>query len=227
MKKFAFILSMILCFYVFSIPSYSENKSNIVFSKGEGNNKKIALTFDDGPHPRYTKRILEILDRYNIKATFFVIGKNIENYPGNLKSIYESGHEIGNHSYDHINEKNINSEQAKEEIGKCEILIYNEIGITPKVFRPPQGQYSRAVEEAAKDSNYSIVLWSIDTRDWEHNPSSKIFKTIEENVDGGDIILMHDYISGKNTTCDALELIIPSLLQKGFEFVTVSELIEK
>ena len=224
MKKFVSVLCIILSFLIVNLP-VSAN-SNVVFSKGNGDDKRIALTFDDGPHPRYTKKILEILDKYNVKATFFVIGVNIENYPETLKSIYEHGHEIGNHSYDHSNEKYIDSCNAELEIKKCELLIYRELNITPKVFRPPQGQYSKALENVAIANNYSIILWSIDTKDWEHNPATSIYKTVTSNVQGGDIILMHDYTSGKNTTCDALELIIPDLLSKGYTFVTVSDLIQ-
>lgn len=225
MRKFISILSIILCLLMINIPITAN--SNIAFSKGNSDDKKIALTFDDGPHPRYTKMILEILDKYNIKATFFVIGVNIENYPQTLKSIYEHGHEIGNHSYDHSSEKYIDSYHAEEEIKKCEALIYRELNIIPTVFRPPQGQYSKALENVAATNNYSIVLWNIDTKDWEHNPATSIYKTVTQNVTGGDIILMHDYTSGKNTTCDALELIIPDLLAKGYTFVTVSELIQQ
>ncbi len=225
MKKLILIIALCLCVTITSIPVMAESNSDIVFLKGSECEKKIALTFDDGPHPRYTDKILDILAKYNIKATFFVIGVNIENYPDPLKRIKEEGHEIGNHSYDHSNEKNIDSACAEAEISKCEELIYNSVGVIPSLFRPPQGQYSKEVEQVAQSKNYSIILWSIDTRDWEHNSASSIMNTVNKNIKGGDIILMHDYVSGKNTTCEALELIIPSLLEQGYEFVTVSELI--
>ena len=224
-KKIILIITLIFSLFL-NIPTQARNNSSIVFSKSNEETKKIALTFDDGPHPRYTERILDILDKYNVKATFFVIGVNIENYPETLKSIYSRGHEIGNHSYDHSNEKNFGREYAESEILKCEELIYKETGIIPRLFRPPQGQYSCDVEKIVNEKNYSIILWSIDTRDWEHTPPERIKNIIDKNLSGGDIILMHDYTSGKNTTCDALELIIPSLLSRGYEFVTVSELMQ-
>ncbi len=214
--------TLILCYCPLPL---NAAESKIVFSKSREYTKKIALTFDDGPHPRYTEKILSILRKYDVKATFFVIGVNAENYPEPLKRVYEEGHELGNHSYSHTSEKTISEENAREEINKCENIIYDNLGITPKLFRPPQGLFSCEVEKVAAENNYSIILWSIDTKDWAHNPSKSIAKTIEENLKGGDIILMHDYISGENTTCDALEIIIPHLLEKGYEFVTVSELI--
>ena len=218
------LMCLLLTFSILEISTAAEN-SSIVFSKNEDATKKIALTFDDGPHPRYTERILNILEKYNIKATFFVIGVNIENYPEPLKKIYEGGHEIGNHSYDHNNEKNLNEENVRTEIEKCETLIYETVGVRATLFRPPQGDYGSQVEKIASQKNYSIILWSIDTRDWEHSPPQKILKTVSSKLNGGDIILMHDYVSGTNTTCEALELIIPTLLSQGYEFVTVSELI--
>ncbi len=226
MKKrvISFICALLL--FSFSIPYASATNSKIVFSKNKQETKRIALTFDDGPHPRYTEKILNILKKYDIKATFFVIGVNIENYPDELKLIFEEGHEIGNHSYSHAIEKNFDEKAAREELKKCEELIYNRVGIKPKLFRPPQGDYSADVEKIAFDNGYSIVLWSVDTKDWAHNSPQNIMSVVSNQLRGGDVILMHDYTSGKNTTCDALEIMIPYLLEKGYEFVTVSELME-
>jgi peptidoglycan/xylan/chitin deacetylase (PgdA/CDA1 family) len=109
---------------------------------------------------------------------------------------------------------------------RCEELILERVGVKPKLFRPPRGANNADVERAAMEMGYSVVLWSIDTLDWKNTPAQEIAKNVCENIRGGDIILMHDYTSGKNTTCDALSLIIPALLEKGYEFVTVSELIQ-
>lgn len=222
-KKIISLVALVLCFSM-CVPIFGASSSRIVFSKNKQETKKIALTFDDGPHPRYTDKILSILEKYNIKATFFVIGVNVENYPEPLKRIYEAGHEIGNHSYSHISEKSLTGDSALEEVNKCEELIYKSIGIKPRLFRPPQGMFSEDIEKIVFEKNYSIVLWSVDTRDWAHNSVENIMKTVQSELRGGDVILMHDYTSGKNTTCDALESIIPSLIEKGYEFVTVSEL---
>lgn len=226
------VFSLILCLSLllvckglnFSVSASGD--SSIVFSKSREATKKIALTFDDGPHPRYTERILGILEKYNVKATFFVIGVNIQNYPEPLKKIYEAGHEVGNHTFLHDNGRDLNSENARLEMEKCDNLIYESIGIRPKLFRPPRGACNDDVVDAAQSLGYSIVLWSVDTLDWKGTSSECIAQTVNSRLRGGDIILMHDYTSRKNTTCDALEIIIPQLLSKGYEFVTVSELIE-
>lgn len=205
---------------------FAEGNSSIVFWRSREPTKKIALTFDDGPHPRYTERILKILDKYGVKATFFVIGVNIQNYPEPLKLIRAAGHEIANHSYTHDNSKDLSAANAINEMKSCEELIYNTVGIKPKLFRPPRGANNADVENAAREMGYSVVLWSVDTLDWKNTPPEDIFDKVCNGVHGGDIILMHDYTSGKNTTCDALSMIIPRLLEKGYEFVTVSELIK-
>lgn len=223
-RKTLTFIAIILCICLLSNNVNAETTS-IVFQKNKSETKKIALTFDDGPHPRYTPQILNILKKYNVKATFFVIGKNIENYPSTLKRIYEEGHEIGNHSYDHSNVSTMSKNDIKYEIDKCEQLIKEQLNFTPKLFRPPQGKLNASVEAVSSSLGYYIILWSIDTRDWEHNDPNNIMNTVQRNVKGGDIILMHDYISGKNTTCDALELMIPALQKQGYKFVTVSELI--
>ncbi len=224
-KIFSLIISLILslCFCIPKI--YAENTA-LIFSKSNIPTKKLALTFDDGPHPRYTNEILDILEEYNVKATFFVIGVNIENYPGIIENIYAKGHEIGNHTYSHSSKQQISEDELKNEIDRCQELISSKIGIRTGLFRPPRGKLNKAVENFAAYNNYTVILWSIDTMDWAHRSPENIMKNIENTVKGGDIILMHDYISGKNTTIDALRLLIPRLQSLGYEFVTVSELID-
>ena len=130
--------------------AFAEGNSSIVFWRSREPTKKIALTFDDGPHPRYTERILKILDKYGVKATFFVIGVNIQNYPEPLKLIRAAGHEIANHSYSHDNSKDLDASNAINEMKSCEELIYNTVGIRPKLFRPPRGANNADVESAAR-----------------------------------------------------------------------------
>ncbi len=225
MKKiFIVIICLIFMMNISSFDAFSAPCENI-FYKNPTQTKRIALTFDDGPHPKYTEKILKILDKYNVKATFFVIGVNAENYPEELKRIFLSGHEIGNHSYSHSS-KIYQGNNLENEMIKCEKTIENIIGLKPTLFRPPRGEFSTAIKEITLKNNYPVIMWSIDTRDWAHTSPESILNNIRKNIKGGDIILMHDYISGKNTTCDALNLIIPFLLEKGYEFVTVSELIK-
>lgn len=229
MKRIALLLCLSLCLFALQSPipaQATEQGTSIVFRKNQSKRKKIALTFDDGPHPRYTERILDILEKYGVRATFFVIGQNLENYPEVLKAVHQKGHEIGNHSYRHRNESHMDGATVLNEMEKCESLILQQTGVKPRLFRPPQGDYNEEVESIAKQKNYSIILWSIDTRDWDHTSADSILRTVDKEVTDGDIILMHDYVSGKNTTCEALEAMIPILLSRGYEFVTVSELIK-
>ncbi len=217
-----FLITVIL-FNVFCFSSSAESAK--VYYKSQSSAKKIALTFDDGPHPRITRQVLEILDEYGIKATFFVIGQNVKNYPETMKLLAESGCEIGNHTFSHKSLKNMNSDQIKKEIEDCQKILSDNFSVESTLLRPPQGMFSDALKEISAELDYDIILWSIDTLDWAHTPYSDISKKVLSNVKNGDIILMHDYISGDNQNCKALRLIIPELLEQGYEFVTVSELI--
>lgn len=187
---------------------------------------KVALTFDDGPHPRYTKEILAILEEYHITATFFIIGVNAENYPQDLRRIVDAGCEIGNHTNSHRRMKDLSAEEIRSEITQCEDTVYRLCGVRPRVFRPPEGMMNDTVKQIVSEKGYQLVLWSIDTKDWALTPSNEIVATVKQQMRGGDIILMHDYVSGGNTTCASLRCMIPMLLARGYEFVTVSELIQ-
>lgn len=228
MKKFIIFISIVAIITGSSKVVISAAQSyGGVFFKNSSKLKKVALTFDDGPHPRYTEQILSILKQYNITATFFIIGINAENYPETLKTIANTNCEIANHTFSHKNVRNMSSEEIKNEILRCEEAIFNIAGVHTALFRPPEGACVSQVKSAVKNLNYNMILWSIDTRDWAHNPSQAIADDIISNIKDGDIILMHDYISGINTTCEALRIIIPKLLNEGYEFVTVSELIQQ
>ena len=227
MRRAVSIITIVtLLLAVLSVNAGAEEKYGHVYCKNSDNSKKIALTFDDGPHPRYTPQILEILEEYGVTATFFVIGVNAENYPESLRLIAESGCEIGNHTYSHTRIDKISAEELEKEIEKCEKAIYSVTGKSTVLFRPPQGRVPKNLLAVSAKRGYNVVLWSIDTLDWSHNPSDNICSSVMENLRGGDIILMHDYVSGKNTTCEALRRLIPELLAKGYEFVTVSELLQ-
>ena len=208
----------------FSRSAYAANAESKVFSYNRQKSNMIALTFDDGPHPRYTPMILNILEEYGITATFFVIGVNAVNYPAAMKRLVDSDCEIGNHTFTH-NLIDKNKSVCLDEIKRCEEMIIDHINPNAKLLRPPQGKISAHTISAANDLDYNIILWSIDTLDWDHNSPQNIANTVLSSVKGGDIILMHDYVSGGSPTCEALRIFIPQLLEKGYEFVTVSELI--
>ena len=209
------ILSMILSF------------SLLLSSSAYGAPKKlVALTFDDGPHKKYTAKILAVLEKYGVKATFFVIGKNAEQYPELVKAESEAGHEIGNHTYSHKRLGSVNCEGMIEEIRKTDEIIYGITGIYPSLFRPPEGKTSSELEASVFAKSKKTVLWTVDTRDWTHRPCGEIVQTVKTNVRNGSIILFHDYITPDSVTAEAIDIIIPYLIERGYEFVTVSELLK-
>ena len=223
-RVFAFFAAVIVIFALQSVTVSAGTSKVYHRMEADECEKRIALTFDDGPHPRITKEIISILREYGITATFFVIGQNADNYPETMKLLSETGYEIGNHTYSHKNLKKMSEQEIKSEFDKCNEAL-SRFGVYPTLMRPPEGFFSEEVIRVSRGMDYDIILWSIDTLDWAHTPSNDIVRKVLENVKGGDIILMHDYLSGYGGTTDALRVIIPELLERGFEFVTVSELI--
>ena len=187
--------------------------------------KQIALTFDDGPHPTLTPRILEILAKYNIPATFFMVGQNVLNYSEAARAVIDAGHEVGNHTFTHPHIANLNEKAIFDEIGKCEDALEELCEYRPHLLRTPQGALTPSLERCLLDDDYILVLWSLDTRDWENKSTACIVRTVLDRVQAGDIILMHDFIGHNSKTPESLEKIIPILLSEGYEFVTVSTLL--
>lgn len=192
-----------------------------VYSSGPVNGKRIALTFDDGPHPVCTYRILDELRTRNIKATFFVIGINVKRYPWVLQQIMAEGHEIGNHTYSHSILSHLSNEKIEEEISRCQEVIKNTIGYEISLFRPPYGAYRSNTREIAQQHHQKIILWSVDPRDWRVRDEEKVYQEVTSHVRGGSIILCHD---GHPTTIRALPRILDTLTGEGYQFTTVSEL---
>ncbi len=211
----------------FSVVPVSAQNFVKVYGGSNNDEMKIALTFDDGPHPKYTEKILDILARYDIKATFFMVGQNVEYYTETAKRVMNEGHEIGNHTYTHPHMRGLDGLSVASEVKRCEETIRRVIGYKTTLFRPPEGVVDDAVKSMAVSSEYDVILWRIDTRDWAGTSTQDICGNIKSNISSGDIILMHDYITKNCHTVDALETIIPILLERGYEFVTVSELIKE
>ncbi len=200
-------------------------RADNVYSHAETDQKLIALTFDDGPHPRRTSEILDILAEYEIKATFFVIGKNAEAYPKTLLRVANEGHEIGNHTYSHITAKEASQSKFKEEIIRTDDIIQKITGKKPSLFRPPTGYCDNMTVQSVTELEHKIIVWTVDTRDWAHNSENNIVQAVKSRAKSGSIILMHDFISGNSPTPGALRKIIPALLDAGYSFVTVGELL--
>lgn len=185
-------------------------------------NKYIALTFDDGPEIETTDRILNTLEQYDAKATFFMLSKNAKAHPDIAKRVADQGHEIANHSITHANLNAVNNNQVKQEIIDSKQQIEEVTGKTPTLFRPPYGSSNNYVEKIAQETDQAITMWSIDTYDWQHLNASKTLQAIQNEVRPGSIILMHDI---HPTTADAVPQIMEYLTNEGYEFVTVSELL--
>ncbi len=213
-----------------SLPCAAESAVEVpqksVYSSHLNDENKIALTFDDGPHPVYTPQILDILKQYGVHATFFMIGENAQRYPELVLRIMREGHEIGNHTYYHANLQKTKPEKIREEILDAENVILQIGDLRPKLLRPPGGLYDQRVCEAARALDYDIILWTVDTLDWAHTPPEEIVDKVKNNIQCGDIILCHDFVGGKpSPTPEALRRLLPDLLLNNYEFVTVSELI--
>ena len=187
--------------------------------------KQVALTFDDGPHPRLTLEILSILEEYGVKATFFMIGENARNYPDAARAVAAAGHEIGNHTEHHRHLSSLDEAGLAKELEDCRNSIQSVCGVLPTLFRPPEGATSKVVLNCAERFSYPVILWSIDTKDWERKNAGKIADSVLSGIKPGAIILMHDFVGTNSQTPQALRGILPALIEQGYEFVTVSELL--
>ena len=221
-KAFMVLLCLILCIRCCCVQVYGQGE---VYRSVKTDSMKIAITFDDGPHPYLTEEILEILQQYHVNATFFMVGCNVCNYPEVARAVIRAGHEVGNHTFSHRLFHHLHEDVIKDELGKCEDALEELCEYRPHLFRPPQGILTPYVEQCSLEEDYTLILWSLDTRDWEVKNAKAISQCVLTQVQPGDIILMHDYIGRGSQTPDALRSIIPALLERGFEFVTVSELL--
>jgi polysaccharide deacetylase family sporulation protein PdaB len=199
-----------------------------VIKKVQTDKPWIALTFDDGPDPRETPEILDILKKYNAKATFFVIGQQGHKYPNILQREVSEGHELANHSFSHRDFRHLSRTEIGQEISKWDDEIFSITGQHSKLFRPPEGYYNKIIVETAEQAGYSVILWTWyqDSKDWSKPGVQKIINRVISNAHPGDIVLFHDRISGKSQTVKALNGILPELQKQGYKFVSVSQLLE-
>ena len=184
-------------------------------------NKVIALTFDDGPGP-YTAHLLDILDQYGAKATFFLIGSKVSGQASVVRSIQARGHQLGNHSWSHPELPKLSVDQIAGEIDQTNNAIKQAVGTKPNIIRPPYGAFNRAVLEQFRQRGMSAVVWSVDTRDWADRNSEIVCSRAVAGARNGAVILMHDI---HPTSVNAVPCILNSLKQQGYSFVTVQNLI--
>ena len=204
---------------------YYEETGHVVWGIN-AEEKIVALTFDDGPHRKYTVDVLDLLAKYDAKATFFIIGENAEKNPELVLREFDEGHELANHTYTHPKKTSIPN--LEKELKKTNETIFGITGFYPTLFRPVGGQYTDNMIDAAVKEGYKVVMWSWhqDTEDWKNPSAKKIVKNVIRGTKPGDVILFHDGGGNREQTVKALEEILPGLQKKGYKFVTISELIE-
>lgn len=198
---------------------------SILICSGNTGYKKIALTIDAGSTlPPGKKTVLDVLNAYGVKSTFFLTGQWIRQFPEFTKRIADSGHEIANHTVNHPDLTHLASEEIIQQIHDCDAILAKVIGRpASRLFRPPFGAYNARVLQAISDAGFKYtVYWSLDTLDWQQLPSTEILNRLMNNAKNGDIVLLH--MAAKHTA-NAINLAIPLLKQQGYEFVTVSELL--
>lgn len=235
LRRLAYILVVFLLVFAFFLNRYVYRGFGMqveLFRKGPADAHVVALTFDDGPDPRFTPDILKTLAEEDVKATFFMVGKHVEKYPQLARQVAADGHEIGNHTYNHVNLLQAPPERTVMEIERGEEAIFNATRQRPSLFRPPRGLYDAKLLKETKDRGYTIILWSLSSQDWLEMRPQDISRTILQNVSPGEIILFHD--SGnliraeggdRLPTVRSLRTIIRSLKKEGYDFVTVTELL--
>ncbi len=197
---------------------------------GPRNMRKVALTFDDAPDPRFTPAILDILAQYDVCATFFIVGNRAQKHPQLVQRIQREGHTIGNHSYDHAVMSKLSLSGYRKQIWSTDAILKNIIGYSPRYVRPPYGELLPQQVRWSKQAGYTIVNWDVDSVDWKNSPSSAVLRNIKKTLQPGSIILQHagggdgQDLSG---TVKALPQLILLLRNKGYELVTLPELLGK
>ncbi len=194
--------------------------------------KRVLLTFDDGPSPIWTPEILDELKRENIKATFFMIGHHVQKYPDVARRVAQEGHTIGNHGYAHSVMFYYTPAEIEEEIKYTEHVIEKITGQKTKYFRPPKAWLRKRIKEKVRSMGYETILWSLNSKDWVSFNHKAIVKYISKNIKNGDILLFHDSGNVSTTeggnrrqTVKSISLLARTLRKKGFEFVSIEELI--
>lgn len=192
--------------------------------------KKVALTFDDGPNPPYTQELLTLLDQEAVKATFFFIGQNVEQYPAIAREVVQRGHLIGSHTYSHSDLLKLSDEQAIWEIDHSLQVIEKAVGIRPHLLRPPHGFRDAFILSAAARLNLQVIQWTVMAEDWKKPGIDIITNRVVNHATNGSIILLHDgdgvQSGDRSQTIAATKRIIRLLKDQGYQFVTVNEIFD-
>ncbi|WP_258112880.1 polysaccharide deacetylase family protein [Alicyclobacillus sp. SP_1] len=216
------VVLLFLCFAVSSVQAAPR-----IWLSVPTETKEIALTFDDGPSATFTPQVLKLLRKYHAHATFFVIGNRIVPMRTLILDELRQGHEIANHTYHHVVLRGLGAESIARELELPKDAMEKVAGegrIAPW-FRPPRGHMDKVVIKVARLHGYRIVLWSVDSRDWENPPVSRLIQRVLKHTKPGAILLFHDQGGDRTVTIQALYRLLPSLEAEGYSFVTVSQLV--
>lgn len=220
-----------------------EQPTNQIFGRtvtnGPRNERVVALTFDDGPNPPYTTRILDVLEKEHVHATFFLVGRAVSAYPQTVRRELRDGNAIGNHTWDHQHLIVMTRTQVHKSLDRTDQAIYIATGHRTRLMRPPFGSRDWSTMQVARKLGYTVVMWSVPlARDWEYPPPGTIAKRILPYVSDGSIIVLHDgnrgqvcgkklsaHVCDRSSDIEATKMIVDSLKKQGYRFVTIPELI--
>ena len=191
-------------------------------SYADSDDKLVALTYDDGPHQKYTPLILDVLKKHNARATFFMVGERAKNLPEIVSRINKEGHSIGNHTYDHAELTRLSDTGAISQIDRTNDIIEDITGIRPVLMRPPLGLRNKRIDNLIKNLNMYNILWNVDPVDWDYKGAQHIHNAVVRKIQSGDIVIMHDFYPN---TVTATDMILSTLSARGYRFVTVDELL--
>lgn len=224
----AILAVCVICGFIVNTETFATVYSNQstrripVYGVDCGEEKKVALTFDAAWGADKTLKILEILEKYDVKATFFLVGFWLDKYPEETKAIAESGCEIGNHSNNHLQMSKLSVEKITEELNYVNEKVYQLTGKKPTYFRPPFGDYDNELIDTAEKLGLTTIQWSVDSLDWKGLSATEITSRVVKNVQNGSIVLFHN---NSDNILEALPLVLANLINRGYEPVCMSELV--
>ncbi len=224
----AILAVCVICGFIVNTETFATVYSNQstrripVYGVDCGEEKKVALTFDAAWGADKTLKILEILEKYDVKATFFLVGFWLDKYPEETKAIAESGCEIGNHSNNHLQMSKLSEEKITEELNYVNKKVYQLTGKKPTYFRPPFGDYDNELIDTAEKLGLTTIQWSVDSLDWKGLSATEITSRVVKNVQNGSIVLFHN---NSDNILEALPLVLANLINRGYEPVCMSELV--
>ncbi|GHO62445.1 oligosaccharide deacetylase [Ktedonobacter sp. SOSP1-52] len=198
-----------------------------MITHGNKNLREVALTFDDGPSPNFTAKVLDVLEAYRIKATFFCIGRQVQAFPDLTLRAYKAGYEIENHSWSHPVMTGLSLEGQYWQLQHTNNTIERVTHQRPLVIRPPYGAYNASSLQLATSLRLVTVAWDVDAHDWSRPGTDTILHNVLDHVKNGSIILMHDGGGDRSQTLAALPTIIETLFERGYRFVTIRQLLSR